>query len=136
MGMRERWTYLIQPERGGPVKIGIATSPADRLRSLQTGSPYLLKIVAMFKGEQHEWSLHKKYAALRLHGEWFEECVAAHIRDFPPDTIYVYKNEEKSPPPDPPAEQFDDRCVGCDSAIAGEHGVCLWCESYLEATAA
>ena len=65
------WTYFIQPKRGGLIKIGFTSSePRGRLAKLQTGSPVELQIIALLRGNQ-EQDLHKKFAKLRRHGEWF-----------------------------------------------------------------
>jgi hypothetical protein len=65
--------YFIQPQRGGPVKIGYARKPENRLRELQCGNPYPLQIVAVVDGGwTTEAVLHKRFASGRMEGEWFE----------------------------------------------------------------
>jgi hypothetical protein len=76
------WTttlYVIQSVHGGPVKIGVSSHVEERLALLQVGSPYRLQIVDAFPGvpSRIERLLHKRYAAYRLHGEWFAEEVMA-----------------------------------------------------------
>jgi hypothetical protein len=57
----------------GAIKIGLARSPERRLISLQCGSPIQLRILAQGPGSQRdERALHQRFAAHRLHGEWFE----------------------------------------------------------------
>jgi hypothetical protein len=65
--------YFIQAEGGGPIKIGVTTGSAEtRLASLQTGSPVKLRIVTTTPGDPAlERKLHHRFAAHRLHGEWF-----------------------------------------------------------------
>ena len=56
------------------VKIGIANEVRLRLSSLQTGNPYLLKLVAhrrSFNAASEEASLHKRYEQYQVNGEWF-----------------------------------------------------------------
>mgnify|MGYP000564849394 FL=1 len=55
------------------VKIGYTSgSPRERMRTLQTGSPSRLELVASFDGgESLEKAFHKAFSPLRLHGEWF-----------------------------------------------------------------
>jgi hypothetical protein len=65
--------YFIQAVNGGPIKIGTAIDPKKRLASLQLSCPFRLKILATRPGgERLERSLHRRFAAYRLHGEWFE----------------------------------------------------------------
>lgn len=64
--------YFIQCGEGGAIKIGIAVDPAARLRSLQTAHHERLSILVTTKGGQPaEQAYHKRFAAHRLHGEWF-----------------------------------------------------------------
>jgi excisionase family DNA binding protein len=57
----------------GPVKIGKAMSPEGRLRDLQCGYPYELKILALTDGSTGvEQGYHRQFASCRLNGEWFE----------------------------------------------------------------
>ena len=67
----EEWTYFIQSEDGGPIKIGFTTKePEHRLCQLQTGSPTKLRIVGLLPVDR-EKDLHKKFANHHSHGEWF-----------------------------------------------------------------
>lgn len=68
-----QYVYFIQAVNGGPIKIGIAYSPEERLAQIQNMSPVQLRILGVRRGgAQHEAELHKLFAASRLHGEWFE----------------------------------------------------------------
>ena len=67
--------YFVQAEIGGPVKIGytIAESAGKRVAELQCGCPWPLKLVFTMPGTpQTEAKLHRRFAHLRVHGEWFE----------------------------------------------------------------
>lgn len=71
------YVYLIQEGEDGPVKIGWAKNPATRLEDFQTGNSRELRIVASFPGGiNDERELHKRFAAHRLRGEWFEPVPA------------------------------------------------------------
>lgn len=63
--------YMI---RCGPyVKIGVTNDIERRLISLQSGNPYLIELVGLWKGEGHrekEW--HEALAHLHVRGEWFK----------------------------------------------------------------
>lgn len=68
------WVYFVQATPGTPIKIGYATNPDDRLASLQTGSPYRLRILLAVPGSRkHERTLHLYFYESRLVGEWFAE---------------------------------------------------------------
>lgn len=64
--------YFIQSESGG-IKIGVAVDVAKRLRGLQTAHPAKLTLLAVTNGgPAQEADYHRRFAAHRLHGEWFE----------------------------------------------------------------
>jgi len=59
----------------GPIKIGISASPKSRLTALQTASPFRLRLLAIRVGDVlTERDYHRRFAAHRLHGEWFERA--------------------------------------------------------------
>lgn len=71
--------YIIQSSVTGAVKIGRSSSPEKRLLELQTGSPYRLRLLAIYeyKGDA-ESRLHKLVEKFRLkiNGEWFHpDCL-------------------------------------------------------------
>lgn len=58
----------------GPfIKIGKATGePWARIRDLQTGCPFPIQLAAFLPGGiKEEFALHRRFASLRSHGEWF-----------------------------------------------------------------
>jgi hypothetical protein len=68
--------YLVQAGTDGPVKIGWARVVARRLGELQGASPVELELRRALDGPPElEAALHGAFAALRLHGEWFEPAV-------------------------------------------------------------
>lgn len=68
----KRFIYFIGAD-SGPVKIGYSVNPKVRMRQLQAASPRRLKILAQVIGEpEDERAYHARFAAHRLHGEWFE----------------------------------------------------------------
>jgi hypothetical protein len=67
-----QFVYFIAAE-DGPVKIGVATKPKNRLKELQTSHHQRLAILATCDGDvELEKAYHKRFAAHRLSGEWFE----------------------------------------------------------------
>lgn len=71
--------YIIQAVIGGPVKIGVSVYPPARLEQLQVGCPFPLRIIKSFPATKTvtEKGLHARFAAYRLHGEWFQEDILA-----------------------------------------------------------
>lgn len=64
--------YFIGSE-SGPIKIGIASQPIYRLKSLQTGHHERLELLATCEGGQPlEYAYHQRFAEHRLAGEWFK----------------------------------------------------------------
>lgn len=65
--------YAIQAGEDGPVKIGIASKPWERIATLQTASPVRLRGLAAWRGSMdEERAIHKLFAEDRLEGEWFK----------------------------------------------------------------
>ncbi len=65
--------YLMNAEGTSRYKIGFAKDPNVRLRELQTGCPYPLKIVAASNGDRdRERKLHARFSDYRQCGEWFD----------------------------------------------------------------
>ncbi len=66
--------YFVQ-EKGlfrSKVKIGFTDNVKNRLSGLRGGSPSALKLVLLLPGTtQDEAGYHERFAAYRLHGEWF-----------------------------------------------------------------
>lgn len=66
------FVYFIQGSCGGAIKIGYSKDPEERLKTLQTGYPDILKILLLVPGsERTEQYFHNKFAEYRLNGEWF-----------------------------------------------------------------
>jgi hypothetical protein len=64
--------YFIQGRKLGLIKIGIAWSARERMKSLQTGSPDELILLATESGgSERERELHNLFSSSRSHGEWF-----------------------------------------------------------------
>lgn len=66
------WLYAIQAGHSGPIKLGLAKNPAERLKTLQTANADTLRPLgawAVFADE--EKLLHAEFDHARLRGEWF-----------------------------------------------------------------
>jgi hypothetical protein len=78
---QNEFCYIIQAVGGGPIKIGKAGDPGRRLKEIQTGYPYELKIVRLFRfpysntygAMLFENDMHRFLSKYRLRGEWFDE---------------------------------------------------------------
>lgn len=71
-GERTTFVYFIQAGHDGPIKIGIADDPEQRVRELQTGNPFRLEIRRVVPGGVGgEQALHALFAHVQLEGEWF-----------------------------------------------------------------
>ena len=67
-----QFVYFIQCS-AGPIKIGVAVNIAERLKALQTASPFRLHLIAcIVGGYELEAKLHDRLAVHRLQGEWFD----------------------------------------------------------------
>mgnify|MGYP003402269466 CR=1 FL=1 len=65
--------YFIVTEDYQYMKIGFSKDPARRLRGLQTGCPYRLRILFTIPGSKElEAHLHTVYHNYRINGEWFQ----------------------------------------------------------------
>ncbi len=77
--------YVIQSAVTGSFKIGRSSDVDKRLRQLQTGSPYPLRVVLVLEDMGGlEKGLHQRLADFKSQGEWFIEPGIASL----PDSLY------------------------------------------------
>lgn len=71
--MTDGYVYVVGSGRpGDPVKIGHSANPKERVRSLQTGAPYLIRLLDQHPGPGAlERYLHRRFEDSKVHGEWF-----------------------------------------------------------------
>lgn len=70
-GEKRAVIYFVQAETG-PIKIGSTSYLASRMVTLRGQSPVPLTLLATMDGDRTaEFRLHARFAAHRLHGEWF-----------------------------------------------------------------
>lgn len=67
---RKQLCYLMIDEHTRYVKIGKSVNPLHRERTLQAEKP-TIKLIHYFNGD-YEDELHRKYASVRVRGEWFK----------------------------------------------------------------
>jgi hypothetical protein len=80
------FVYFVQGQCGGAIKIGYSVKPDERLKSLQTGYPDTLLILAMIPADEYmEKKLHREFEHCKLNGEWFR-----------PDKMLIEKIKELS----------------------------------------
>lgn len=92
------WVYFIAGEHA--IKIGVARDPWRRLRELQTASPEPLRLVTCWWGSRKlEREIHRRFAHLRAHGEWFRADVAllALVQQIAALTDFDLQEEEDTP---------------------------------------
>lgn len=69
------YLYCIEAGEGGPVKIGTAVSPKQRMRQLQTGNHLRLALVGAIDAgddaDRVERLIHSQLVDYRLTGEWY-----------------------------------------------------------------
>lgn len=67
------YVYLIECVGSDFYKIGYATNPEQRVKELQIGCPYELRMVNSFPGGiNEERELHARYNNSAIRGEWFQ----------------------------------------------------------------
>lgn len=72
LAVAEQLVYFIGCGTEGPVKIGIAAKPHERLGTLQTGHHEKLHLLAVTTGgREAELAYHEKFSAHHARGEWF-----------------------------------------------------------------
>lgn len=66
------WLYFIESGEGGPIKIGIARDPWERIETLQIGNPEPLRLLTLcYSSQDEERQIHRVLKDDRIHGEWF-----------------------------------------------------------------
>jgi hypothetical protein len=65
--------YFVQAEESRAIRIGLSWNPARRLASIQNGHHEKLTLLCAVVGDiKMERELHRRFAAQRMSGEWFE----------------------------------------------------------------
>lgn len=84
--------YFLFAHRANAIKIGVASNPHKRIRSIQTPEPCRLVGLMTGVGVEGEAALHGDFKHLRTHGEWFTATdelrayVEQHAEGVPGDT--------------------------------------------------
>lgn len=73
-------TYVLEYPGTHLIKIGQAKYYQDRISQLRNGSPIEPKPICAFLGAKHEHDMHKRFAHLRVRGEFFH--YTQEVRDF------------------------------------------------------
>ena len=67
------WIYFVGSREHGVVKIGRTCRLKHRMMTLKNGAPVPVKLFAVVFGRPEiEAALHQRFAADRMHGEWFK----------------------------------------------------------------
>src|SRR3954452_12978050 len=76
------FVYFVREGAEGPIKIGFAHDPIERVAALQCGNHRELRIVGLIlAADAHEGQLHRHWAAARVRGEWFGNGYEQQILD-------------------------------------------------------
>jgi len=68
-----RSIYFLRAGADGPIKIGSALCPPARMAQLQTGCPQRLELIFHALAQPGmESLLHRRFAPVRVHGEWYQ----------------------------------------------------------------
>ena len=88
--------YLMQADNSGAIKIGKSANPERRVKQLQTGCPFEIRLIASFpeKGDL-EKRLHKRLWEYRINpltnkktrGEWFDFSCMGNLPDWITETL-------------------------------------------------
>lgn len=76
--------YIIQSDVTGAFKVGRSKNPERRLKQLQTGSPYKLKLICVLENKGYqEKLLHSQLneSGRRCKGEWFDFDLIGYLPD-------------------------------------------------------
>jgi hypothetical protein len=85
--------YFTQDTQTKAIKIGYSKNPTKRRAGLQSSTPSQLVLLGCVPGGlEHESAYHEKFAAFRLHGEWFKP-------DIWPAVLQIIAHEAASPSP-------------------------------------
>jgi hypothetical protein len=72
---QRRYVYIVQGEKTGLLKIGLASNVRRRLLMMQSTSPDILRVIKVLGpisgAHQIEQAFHWAFAEHRKHGEWF-----------------------------------------------------------------
>lgn len=75
------YIYFVEAVGAGRIKIGFSANPEKRIRGLTTSSAHELKTLKVIEGElAQERSIHRRFAHLRTHLEWFQD--APELREY------------------------------------------------------
>jgi len=68
--------YFVRRGHDGPIKIGVSHTPSERVKDFRCGNAEPLTVLLEVEqaGDITERALHKRFAAHRKSGEWFEPC--------------------------------------------------------------
>jgi hypothetical protein len=97
--------YFAQAGENGPVKIGYTENRDRRMREVQGMNGEVLTVLATLPGgRKREAELHRRFAHLRRHGEWFEPGpeLMDYVRNVRDAVLPVRRPQRRAPPLLPP----------------------------------
>jgi len=106
------YVYVVGANDCRPVKIGKANSVQERLRGLQTGSPFQLEVrLSVQAPAVLETDLHAYFAAFRIKGEWFDFGQCDPITEVCAGIAAISRGETAGPSGPPRMRSFDHRAL-------------------------
>lgn len=97
--------YFIEAPSLGLIKIGSTGKVHRRVSAIQRATPVPTSLIGVIAGgTKREVELHKKYAAHRVHGEWFAEIIKPELEAILASEALV----DSAPPHDPETGELTD----------------------------
>lgn len=113
--------YFIQQGSNGPIKIGRATNPVQRLRNIQVANPWRCRLLGTVDGsKREEAAMHARFSDDRMDGEWFR----------PSPRLYRYIVTRTTPQID--CTHGEGQCPDCLRPHVGVCPMCLFFRDHPE----
>lgn len=90
------YTYFVQAENGGLIKIGKTTNPKKRINKMQGQCPIKLKYLYIIKND-FESILHEQFNEFKVHHEWYNpSMIIPFINDLKNGKIILAEDKKEA----------------------------------------